>query len=197
MNSLLMYVPFVGTVALLGAAVAILVVGRRHGRTLSSRTLLPAGYLVLHAAVSGMLFLGQRFRLDRDHVHMLATSLDLIGIVVLGLAIWDMDRMARSVRRDLQQSKREAREYERARLDYEQLMRHRIANPLTVVSGGIATLREYGDNIAPETRALLLDDIAEALERLELVETVTTPVSVEELCLDAVPHVSRRSLAIA
>lgn len=183
------YAPIVGTAALCLAALAILVVGSRNGRTLSTQTLLPAAYLVLHAVVGGLLFLGHRWQLDRAHVMEMTTVLDLVGMIVLGLAIWDMDRVARSVRREIAASRAEAAEYDRARRDYEQLMRHRIANPLTVVSGGIETLRTYGERLDAGTRALLLDDISEALARLDLVEVTPTPVSVEEHCLDAVPRV--------
>jgi signal transduction histidine kinase len=191
------YAPIGGTVLLCLAAVAVLFVGSRNGHTLSAPTLLPVAYLALHAVIGVMLFVGHRYELDRQHVMALTTTLDLIGIVVLGLAIWDMDRVARSVRHEIAASKAEAAEYDRARRDYEQLMRHRIANPLTVVSGGIATLRAHGEHLDAATRKLLLDDITAALGRLELVETMPTAQSVEEFALDAVPHVRRRVLAVA
>jgi signal transduction histidine kinase len=184
------YGPIIGTTTMFLAALAVLLLGRRHGRALSARTLLPAAYLGLHALVGGLLFVGHRFALPRGDVHLVTSLLDLVGLVVLVLAIVDMDHVARGVRRDLERSRSEAAEYERARRDYETLMRHRIANPLAVVSGGIGTLADHGERMDPGTRKLLLDEMAAALERLELVETLPSPRSVEERDLDGIARIA-------
>ncbi|MCW2921269.1 MAG: hypothetical protein JWL76_1143 [Thermoleophilia bacterium] len=68
-------------------------------------------------------------------------------------------------------------EYRRALRDYTQLMRHRLANPLTTIVSGIATLRERPD-MEPDTRAALLDMMAEhasELERVALYPIVQRP----------------------
>ncbi|MCW2973037.1 MAG: hypothetical protein JWN72_1310, partial [Thermoleophilia bacterium] len=100
LHTFFQYGPLIGTAALCCAAAAILIVGARNGRTISAQTMLPAAYLALHAVVGGLLFVGHRFQLDREHVMAMTTTLDLIGIIVLGLAIWDIDRVARTVRRE-------------------------------------------------------------------------------------------------
>ena len=70
-----------------------------------------------------------------------------------------------------------ADEYRRALRDYTQLMRHRLANPLTTIVSGIATLRERPD-MDVETRASLLEMMAEhaaELERVALYPIVQRP----------------------
>ncbi|MCZ4495818.1 MAG: hypothetical protein JWM25_401, partial [Thermoleophilia bacterium] len=180
LDTLFTYGPLIGTAAMLLATIAVLVVGARHGSARSARTLLPAAYLALHAAIGGLLIAGRHFALPRGDVHMVAMVLDLVGIVLLLLTIVGMDQAARTVRRDLRRSDLEAAEYDRARRDYESLMRHRIANPLAIVDGGIRTLADHGDRIDAATRALLLADMVAALERLELVETMPSPRTPEE-----------------
>jgi hypothetical protein len=59
-------------------------------------------------------------------------------------------------------------EYRRALRDYTQLMRHRLANPLTTIISGIATLRELPD-MEPHTREALLAMMAEHAAQLEQV----------------------------
>lgn len=68
-------------------------------------------------------------------------------------------------------------EYRRALRDYTQLMRHRLANPLTTIVSGIATLRERPD-MDPDTRNALLEMMAEhaaELERVALYPIVQRP----------------------
>lgn len=68
-------------------------------------------------------------------------------------------------------------EYRRALRDYTQLMRHRLANPLTTILSGIATLRELPD-MDPDTREALLEmmaDHAAELERVALYPVVQRP----------------------
>lgn len=59
-------------------------------------------------------------------------------------------------------------EYLRALRDYTQLMRHRLANPLTSITAGIATLREL-DTLDADARDALLTSMAEQAQELERV----------------------------
>ena len=60
--------------------------------------------------------------------------------------------------------RRAAAEYRRALLDYTQLVRHRIANPLTAIKGGIETL--LARELAPATQRALLEAMLEMAEEL-------------------------------
>lgn len=76
-------------------------------------------------------------------------------------------------------------EYTRALRDYERLMAHRIANPLSVISGAAETLRIVEPS--SQEHEQLLDLIVEATKRLECASTRPAPESVEELVLHPAP----------
>ena len=100
-------------------------------------------------------------------------------------------RRADSLRAQAARARHCAEEYERALSDYTQLMRHRIANPLTAIRGSAQTLRDL-PSLDDDTRTRLLEIIVEMAERIEQVSLEPRSVSVEERCLDAVPRVSYR-----
>lgn len=60
-----------------------------------------------------------------------------------------------------------AAEYRRALLDYTQLVRHRLANPLTALTAGVQTLRDLDQDLDRETRLEILDAMIETAARLE------------------------------
>ncbi len=72
---------------------------------------------------------------------------------------------------DLEQVREPARvaaaEYRRALLDYTQLVRHRLANPLTALTAGVVTLRDLDDVLDTETRREILEAMIETAGRLE------------------------------
>lgn len=76
-------------------------------------------------------------------------------------------------------------EYERAQVDYERLLRHRIANPLAIAIGTAMTLRDVE---VPEgdTRDQLLHGLVESLERLHTLSLERSTIGPEESMLDAV-----------
>lgn len=73
-------------------------------------------------------------------------------------------------------------EYRRALRDYTQLMRHRLANPLTTLISGISTLHEMPD-LDPDTRDSLLGMMAEHAAELERVALYPVAVRAEEAAL--------------
>lgn len=81
-------------------------------------------------------------------------------------------------------------EYDRARSDYERLMRHRIANPLAVALGTAITLRDV-EVLEASTRLKLMDALVSSLEHLERVSLSRSRQQLEEHELDAVAHPSR------
>ena len=60
-----------------------------------------------------------------------------------------------------------AAEYRRALLDYTQLVRHRLANPLTALTAGVMTLRDLDDSLDDETRQEILEAMIDTSHRLE------------------------------
>jgi hypothetical protein len=68
--------------------------------------------------------------------------------------------------------------YDRALRDYTQLLRHRIANPLTAISAGLSTLRDV--EMSDETRAMIFDSVIEQARKLETVALQPMTISPEE-----------------
>ena len=91
---------------------------------------------------------------------------------------------------ELQEAKRPAREaaaeYQRALLDYTQLVRHRIANPLTAVTGGLSTLLER--DLDPATQRLLLETMLDQARELERVALHPETLRAEEATLTPAPR---------
>ncbi|MCW2950817.1 MAG: hypothetical protein JWN41_1830, partial [Thermoleophilia bacterium] len=77
--------------------------------------------------------------------------------------------------------------YETALANYERLMRHRIANPLTVVCGIARTLREV-DELQDDVRSQLLDSLLDATDALRDVALDPCAVAHIELALDPWPN---------
>lgn len=95
-------------------------------------------------------------------------------------ARWEELREAREPVREA------AAEYRRALLDYTQLVRHRIANPLTAISGGIRTLLEH--DLDETTRVQLLTLMLQKAEELERVALRPDSLRAEEATLAPAPH---------
>lgn len=98
---------------------------------------------------------------------------------------------------ELQEAKRPAREaaaeYQRALLDYTQLVRHRIANPLTAVTGGLTTLLER--DLDRATRRLLLETMLDQARELERVALHPETIRAEEATLTPTPQRGHELLA--
>ena len=98
---------------------------------------------------------------------------------------------------ELQEAKRPAREaaadYRRALLDYTQLVRHRIANPLTAVTGGISTLLER--DLDRATQLQLLEAMLEQAQELERVALHPETLRAEEATLTPTPQRGPQLLA--
>lgn len=80
----------------------------------------------------------------------------------------------------------EQESWERARRDYVQLVRHRLANPLTIIRAAADTLgSDYADDRA--SRRQLAQLVEDACRRIEELDTSPVSRSVEERTLAAVP----------
>lgn len=111
--------------------------------------------------------------------------LDLVVLVMLAALVFATDRMRRLLDRQRAGAEHAQAEYSRALLDYTQLVRHRIANPLTAVIGGTQTLLEI--NVDDATRRELLESMLESARRLEQVALHPERISREEAGLEPSP----------
>jgi signal transduction histidine kinase len=84
-----------------------------------------------------------------------------------------------------------ADEYTRARRHYEQIVRHRMMNPLTAIRGGAQTLLA-DDKLDRDVRHRLLTTILEASSTLEQISLRPERRGSEEHELDALPWPDRR-----
>jgi len=118
-------------------------------------------------------------------------TLDAVLIVIdlavlVGLLV-SVRRLVHGALQTVDEAKRRAREYERARRDYASLLRHRIANPLMTIGGAARTLRaKRGDE---KKREQLLETIIEASESLENVSLEPRLRGAEELELEPIPRI--------
>ena len=94
-----------------------------------------------------------------DEPVVFSAVLDGMVLVVLVLLLFGLERTVRGLRVAIDDADYRTAEYERALADYRTLARHRLANPLAAIRGGITTLREAQLDAA--TREQLLAMIEE------------------------------------
>ena len=116
-----------------------------------------------------------------------AVLVDGLAIVLLVLLLVGIRKMIRGLESVQNEASYKEAEYERALIDYRRLMRHRIANPLAAVRGGLQVVRELPD-LSRADRESLLESVDEAVERLEHVALNPQPLSNEERRLDGRPR---------
>ena len=114
---------------------------------------------------------------------------DALLVVVLILLAAGLRRTVSGLGLALDEARLRAQEYERALRDYQQLVRHRLANPLTLVRGTAQTLRARQDELPPDEQRTLLGVLDEAAERLEQVSLDPDELAAEEYELEPTPRV--------
>jgi signal transduction histidine kinase len=117
----------------------------------------------------------------------LAVTSDVLLVVVLLLTTAGIGRTVRALHLALDDARVRAAEYDRARRDLERLTRHRVANPLMVLGGGIATLRAHRATLADEKTDALLASMEQAVARLERLSVDPEYLGPEEHELAPVP----------
>lgn len=115
-------------------------------------------------------------------------SLEFLAALLLALVFTQAARQRFIVPQLVERARRSAREYDRARHDYEQLVRHRIANPLAAVQGIAHTLVARPD-LPDATRLELVAALVDAADELARVSLDPLPTGPEEAELRAVPAV--------
>jgi signal transduction histidine kinase len=115
-------------------------------------------------------------------------ALDALAVAVLLLLLARLDVTVRGLQRAEEEADWNRSEYERALRDYRSLVRHRLANPLTVLRGGIETLAARDAELASTAREELVDVLRSELERLEATALEPSPIAPEEAELRPVPR---------
>lgn len=169
----------VGLVEILLAIVVILEL-RRFGRRLPWLVVLMAFFLVrgserIYVAINGS---------DPDSI---TTTVDGVLVLVLLSMLVGLRRTVDALEHLDREARWREEEYSRALVDYRRLVRHRLANPLTAVTGAIETLEARPD-LEPELRADLLRSAHEAAERLQDVALGPELEGAEEVELTAQPR---------
>lgn len=117
---------------------------------------------------------------------------DVAIIVLLAVLIRDASRLTNAIMSTVHEAEYRAVEYERAKRHYAQVVRHRIANPLTVIKGAALTL-EAG-TVDAALRRELARAIVDSAALIEATSLAPEPAGREEHELDAMPHVGRASV---
>jgi signal transduction histidine kinase len=98
----------------------------------------------------------------------LGLLLDALLVAVLVLLLVAIERVVHGLELALDAARFREREYRRALVDYRRLVRHRLANPLSVIIGSVRALQELETN-DPELRRELLENVGREAKRLESV----------------------------
>jgi signal transduction histidine kinase len=172
----------VGVLQLVLAGVVLRHLGR-FGRAYPWLALLMAYFMLRGVDRIYTAFVGvgeEAFSLFSDAVLVIVLVMLIVGIrrTVSGLRFAEDSAHLREV------------EYQRALSDYRVLARHRLANPLTAVLGGITTLRDMPD-LDPETRDELLAQMEAAAQQLERVSLDPKAESPEERSLEPSPRLEQ------
>lgn len=172
-------------VASLLLSATLLLQAWRIGVRKAPRTLL---VLVIFLAVSGAAWIVGPYI---GHASHLVQSLNVVMTGALVLLVLRARGIVSALVDARHRAKRRGEEYDRALHDYEQLMAHRISNPLTVISGAAHTLLCL--DLPRRTREDLLGEIMHAAARLEHASTRPAVESTEERELVPAPRSRRRS----
>jgi signal transduction histidine kinase len=108
----------------------------------------------------------------------LALPIDVLLIAALILLIVGIERTGRGLVLAENEAQYREQEYRRALADYRRLARHRLANPLSVIRGGVIALKTLA--LSEDERRKLLDSMEAESERLEKVALEPDPVGAEE-----------------
>jgi signal transduction histidine kinase len=117
---------------------------------------------------------------------MLALPVDVLLLVALVLLIAGVDRTARGLTLAVNEAHYREEEYRRALIDYRRLARHRLANPLTAIRGGVAVLRTLP--LESSERQAILESIDRESRRLERIALDPKPETPEERNLNPKPR---------
>ena len=107
-----------------------------------------------------------------------------------------IERRLAALREQTERARHSQRRYQFALHTYEQLMRHRIANPLTVICGVAETLRDHED-LGSSQRAELLDALLEQARTLRSCVLDPSPTDSAEMVLEPWPDHVRATAEVS
>lgn len=116
----------------------------------------------------------------------LDAATDVLVFLLLAALVFRSRVLARGLISTLVEARLRAEEYERARQDYSRLVQHRLANPLTAISGAASTLQR--NDLDDALRAQLVKTILDGAERIEQLGLGPERQGIEERDLDALPR---------
>jgi hypothetical protein len=117
-----------------------------------------------------------------------ATTLDVLAFAVLLIIVVNARGLAHAAVAVVDLATYRAAEYERARCDYRQIVRHRMMNPLTVIDGAARTL-DAENSLDAATRRELIRAIIESAAVLKELSLEPEQRDALEHDLDAVPRI--------
>ena len=117
----------------------------------------------------------------------IATTLDIAVLAILVIVIANARKLTHAAMATVSLARFRADEYDRARHDYTQVVRHRVMNPVTVILGAAETLR-CGAIKNDELAQSLLAAIIESAQVIQDEALVPERRDHLERDLDAMPH---------
>lgn len=116
----------------------------------------------------------------------LELALDALVLAILALLVAGLRPTVLALRSFQVRARERQREYERALRDYRALARHRLANPLTVILGGLETISRR--DLDPDLRERITELVRAEARRLETIALDPEPVEEVEQELHPKPE---------
>jgi signal transduction histidine kinase len=162
-----------------GVSVGLVWQTRGNLRRLPWLAVVPAFFIVIG-------FERVRAALEAESASFGPELLDGMATLLLVLMLVGLRRTQRNLGTLSDEATRAEQRYERALADYERLTRHRLANPLAAIRGGVATLREI-KTLTDEERDALLQMVEKESVRLAKISLDPHHLSPEERKLRPLP----------
>lgn len=144
------------------------------------------GALMAYFMIRGSARVYTSFYETGEEAVVLFTDTFLVGALLL--LILGVERTVAGLKLQLEAARQKETEYERALDDYHALARHRLANPLTAIVGGVVTLRDMPD-LDRKTQLEVIAGIEEAVHQLEGISLDPASDAPEESMLRPRPDV--------
>lgn len=168
------------------AAVVILQV--RQLRIVRFRNNLLVSLVVVFFVLRGVQRLNDVPGIFLNNNHRIESFTDILAIILLVYILASVSKLVAAVLATYDESQYRAIEYQRARKHYEQVVRHRMFNPLAVIKGSAQTL-EAGTVTDAAIHQQLCQAIIDMAHEIEYVTLEPEPRDALEEELDAVAHV--------